>query len=447
MKKIVKNKGFTMAEMLIVVAIVMTLSGVAFVAVQRHQRSLDQLEKNTIAKEIFIAAQNHLAMAELQGYLGVKNFGNQEAANSEKFNYLVVTGNTGNTFSSDESSLLDYMLPFGSIDETIRGGCYLLRYNRNPGTVLEVYYWSNNSNDRYAYKGETTATALKSTWESGGNNVVGWYGFTADSEIEGLETADVSFEKPTIEVENAEKLTVIVTDTNASLSSNLKLIVTGKKSGANAAFVLRSSGTTGSLTDEKRVSSSSNKYTIILDDITAADRHFYNLNDNQDADGTSQTSPGYERLGKFEAGEDIIVKAVAYSNSALSNIAYSSEVTVNSLFADVEDSDTALIGNIRHLENLGQEISNVNTNNNEGALKITSAEQIQDLGKTEALKEGEEDLSWTGFRKAITGSATDDFNIYNADSTLSTTNAFYPINTSYALDYNGKNHSICCGQG
>ena len=59
-----------MAELLIVVAILVALFGVAFVAVQNHQRSMTQLEYDTIAKEIFIAAQNHLTTAESQGYLG-----------------------------------------------------------------------------------------------------------------------------------------------------------------------------------------------------------------------------------------------------------------------------------------------------------------------------------------------------------------------------------------
>ena len=68
MRKTRNSRGFTMAEMLIVVAIILILAGVAFIAVQNHQRSMAQLERNTIAKELFIAAQNHLTMAESEGY-------------------------------------------------------------------------------------------------------------------------------------------------------------------------------------------------------------------------------------------------------------------------------------------------------------------------------------------------------------------------------------------
>ena len=68
-----KNSGFTLAEVLIVVAITVILMGVAFVGVQSYQRSSTRLEFDGIAKEIFIAAQNHLTAAESQGYLKIEN--------------------------------------------------------------------------------------------------------------------------------------------------------------------------------------------------------------------------------------------------------------------------------------------------------------------------------------------------------------------------------------
>jgi prepilin-type N-terminal cleavage/methylation domain-containing protein len=72
MKKLKNNIGMTLAEMLIVVAIIGVLGGVAFVAVWNYQRSMGQLERDGIAKEIFVAAQNHLTAAYGEGYLGLK---------------------------------------------------------------------------------------------------------------------------------------------------------------------------------------------------------------------------------------------------------------------------------------------------------------------------------------------------------------------------------------
>jgi len=66
--------GFTMAELLIVIAIIGVLAGVSFVAVQTHQKSMTQLQYDTIAKEIFVAAQNHLTLAKSENYRQASDF-------------------------------------------------------------------------------------------------------------------------------------------------------------------------------------------------------------------------------------------------------------------------------------------------------------------------------------------------------------------------------------
>ena len=127
------NKGFSLAELLVVVAIIVILMGVAFVAVQNHQRSMTRLEFDGIAKEIFIAAQNHLTSAESQGYLQSTEYGNEGKLTGDKKDgvYFILKGD----------SMLDLMLPFASIDETVRaGGTYIIRYQPSSGTVLDVFY-------------------------------------------------------------------------------------------------------------------------------------------------------------------------------------------------------------------------------------------------------------------------------------------------------------------
>jgi len=68
-KKLASNLGMTMAEMMITVAIIVVLMAVAFIGLVAYQRMLAQVERDGIAKEIFIAAQNHLTLAKGQGYL------------------------------------------------------------------------------------------------------------------------------------------------------------------------------------------------------------------------------------------------------------------------------------------------------------------------------------------------------------------------------------------
>ena len=51
--KIKSRKGMTMAEVLVVVAIILILAGVAFIGLLQYQRNMARLERDAIAKEIF----------------------------------------------------------------------------------------------------------------------------------------------------------------------------------------------------------------------------------------------------------------------------------------------------------------------------------------------------------------------------------------------------------
>lgn len=68
-KKRLNRKGFTLAEVLVTVAIILILAGVTFVSVAQYQKNLRLMEMDGTAKEIFIAAQNHLSVAQASGDL------------------------------------------------------------------------------------------------------------------------------------------------------------------------------------------------------------------------------------------------------------------------------------------------------------------------------------------------------------------------------------------
>ena len=130
MRKHFNRKGFTLAEVLVVVAILVVLASVGVIALFSHMRNMQKLEMDGQAKEIFVAAQNHLSLAENQGYLGVaefndsgltENFGKiEDPADTEKRIYYIIV-NEADTFSSGAGSeVLNQMLPFASIDESAR---------------------------------------------------------------------------------------------------------------------------------------------------------------------------------------------------------------------------------------------------------------------------------------------------------------------------------------
>ena len=429
MRKTRKDRGFSLAEMLIVVAIIAVLMGVSFVAVQNHQRSMTRLEFDTIAKEIFVAAQNHLTAAESQGYLKETiNYGYEGTRLADDdptadVYYIVSGGGDG---------IRELMLPDYALDPTVLSGSFLIRYQPSSATVLDVFY-SKKTNGTFltvsgVALGQGDYAALMGTdpnYRQGGEKnrenykggVIGWYG--------GAKALPMGqrLQAPTFEVINKEKLLVKVSIPAATPVDGycVKLIVTGKTSKAEAYFSLIQDKATGSgprlSTDEEN--------TIILDSITESGMQFAEIVPNKGAD--------------FLPGEDLSIKAVAYSTKVLANVAMSAEKTTNSLFADpypytawkeVLGSDVengvAWIANIRHLENLDPMISEFDSSK---------------LKKDGASNQGIQlrDLSWTEFKTNTHG---EDTKIYDKLDAATNSACYYPVSPGYALDYDGNNHKI-----
>ncbi len=441
-----KNSGFTLAEMLIVVAITIILMGVAFIAVQNHQRSMTRLEFDSIAKEIFVAAQNHLTAAQSQRYLqadeaklGIDH--THTADGSDVDEYLIYKDPDG--FSE---TILEQLLPFGSLDETVRaGGSYVIRYQPSSGRVLEVFYSLQGKSSLLTISGKTLTAAeddydgklkpcagddaqAKRRRENYSGGVIGWYGGE-----EGLERGK-ELKAPEIKVFNEETLRVEVTD-NAGTGS-LKLIITGAVSGAQKAFDLS--------TVDSDVRIEAGKVTgtvnVTLDDITRSGFHFAELS--------------AENGKNFIPGENVIIEAVAFDNSKLTNIAYSGKKTTNSLFADISKQSvteggtpitnyTAVIENFRHFENLDKTVSKFEHDkcyeDKDGKIKtINKAEQVKDL-----LWKGEDAEGAKSFLGVFDGSAQ----IYAAGEASESTaitkeNCLCPVDLDYKLTYDGKSHKV-----
>lgn len=404
-----QNKGVTMAEVLIVVGIVLVLAAIVFIAVFNYQRSMAQLERDGIAKEIFIAAQNHLTAAQGQGYLG-KNakkdtlLGNYGDDADKGIYYIVVTNGV---VSDDGEEAFELLLPFASIDETVRlGGSYIIRYQPDAGIVLDVFYCSVGSSrfdcsletgDYATVMGLTGADkkSARRTFSAKNNSVLGWYG---GAEAESLPT--INLLAPSIIVTNDDTLSVKVTDPNTD-THTLKLIITGVLSNAKKSYVL--------LKDSEAIQTT--EYTEILDDITVKDMQFFGI--------SSDTAD------QFIPGENIKIQAVAYSTTSLSNIAYSAERMTNSLFADGSTETEAKISSFRHLENLDKAVSTLDENDTYNKLNIEKATQTKNL-------------DWENWNSK---------DIYGADGTgsskLTTAEGnYYPVNTDYKLEYDGGGYSI-----
>lgn len=437
LSKVADSRGMTMGELLVVVAIIIILAGVAFINVIGHQRNLALVERDNTAKEIYMAAQNHLTAVEKEGYPGLAslkdyNSGTHDVSQSDilgqsgfweeatndgssgiideadtpgedawkQQNYCIIV-NKGVVLDGKGAAMLALMLPANSIDETVRsGGNYIISYNRTKGRVLDVFYCSasgtkfdyhpftesdyntaldHKEDKTFRKTGKTSSSAVN--WKNGA--VLGWYGGD-----EALSTSNV-FEKPTIKINNAERLTVDV-KANAGNDVTTTLQVTGVSSGAKKTFTLKGTNPSVNVISKSNALDLEREYTVILDDVTAEDnsstingRHFAQLFDPADS-------------GMFIPGEDLKIQAIDRKGKM---VQYSAEKITNSLFWDVADSgtgttsglqngtnpqtnntstiDTAYINNMRHLENLDSDVSGLNKA--AGEVNINKAVQIDDL--------------------------------------------------------------------
>ncbi len=389
-----RKRGFTLAETLIVVAIVVILAALAFAFL--NPRSMTIKQYDDYSKEIFIAAQNHLALAESLNYLGRSVYGTGEtaaggeggAAADSGVYYFAVNATDSLT---NQASVLNLMLPNGSIDETLRGGGqYIVRYQPASGLVLDVFYWEtegryphkNYSAGDYAdFMGKRNNKAALRNLESD-HSVIGYYGGVTPDPGKAVELV-----RPQLWVENGDTLTVHITDTN-TVAHKLKLIVMGAHGGGPKEFTFDTTH------DEY-------EYEQVLDDITDTQLKF------------SFLVPG------VTPGDDLSLRAVVIDNNAASNVVASDEVTCNSLFADSSDysGKRADIANIRHLENLSPDIS--------GVSGYTSASQLVNL-------------DWDDF---IGSDLIKSANIFYGNLS-EPTGHFHPVTTGGALAYDGGSHMI-----
>lgn len=408
------KKGFTLMELLMVIAISGILAALAVVGVFHFNQTLKIMELNNTAEEIFIAAQNHLTA--LQANSSAATLFDQEKGDKSQWGTPVsaenapkdikdAQGDTKGIYAFDNSgkgnnngaALREMILPYGAIDSTVAdGGSWIIEYYPETYTVCCVFYTDGKSTVLGSKSTRTISTADTvelnklangeetkiSKFPENGDGTTVAVGYYSGLNGEKLSQTDISGDI-SLELHNEEILygtlkfnDVQVTRSkesgNSDASTNapdLRLVISveGRTSGKKAAF----SGTISSTGKVSLKGSSENDIVLktgnfsysggkaageinfVLDDITASGYHFAEL------------FPG------FIPGEKISVSASLSAatdakTATLSDLLESNTEDVNSIFGSLSahskdgvKTETASIENFRHLENLSPEVSHV----------------------------------------------------------------------------------------
>ena len=189
------TEGFTVAELLTVVAILAILAAIVGVSVANYLRNLTLTEYDNAAKSIYIAAQNNLADLQASGewdankngvYTGKAEVAGEKAAeptaqrtddNNETqddgLHYFYVTAE----FARESG-----MLPQGTVDADVWNQDFIIEYCYETATVYGVFYTEESPtslNGFYEKGKQDIDIRSKEERKKSGSVLVGYYGGAA----------------------------------------------------------------------------------------------------------------------------------------------------------------------------------------------------------------------------------------------------------------------------
>lgn len=375
-----RTAGFTMTEILLVVAILAVLFGVTAVGLVQMQKELRQKELDSKAETIYMVAQNRLTELAASGRsdlydpakrndilsLGITPI-DSESDRKDAPLYYVSAAQLGT-----EKSAAQALMPTSRIDKALRDADWVIEFDPASGSVYAVFYSENSMN----YQPEDFNSLRIKQMRLKAGATVGYYGGDA------VVTLDTSTLQPQLRVLNEERLHAILS-CYAPDGKDL-----------NLTFRIKISDTFGnSVIQTVKPQQIANKrwaYDLMLDKLTAGKRF-------------------HEAYPELVPGSDLTIRFRAISANDMIDEG-STEAVTNSLFASVQ-SGTAEITYGRHLQNLDQ-ASGINANKEK--LEITKAVQRSHLHFED---DADNDEDW--------------YSLYGA-------HAYQPINNPSLMHYTGS---------
>lgn len=367
--------GFTMSELLIVVAIVIVLFAVAVLSLVTIQKNLRQKELDSKAEILYVAVQNRMSELRAGGYESLYQYDENKDNGVAKVGLIPLDAPEEDAEDAITKDTLCYVvsanrvevgkaaasvLPESSVDAELWNNHWVIEYDPESGSVYGAFY-----SEEEITSGDASTTLptylnrmrVRQTRLRNGAKI-GYYG--GARVISG--TTDTL--KPDISIDNREKLTATFYCNNPyadELTFNIKV-----SDGQNEYVkVVKYS-------ELRQLNSKTWYYTWVMDSLESEKTRFYNQTDH-----------------KLECGTDITVTlSVESKNANVDGKSYTRKT--NSLFryAEGTPAGTALIAYGRHLQNL-DEASHVSDT-------ITRAVQVSDLSFADDTADNEDWYSFYG---------------------------------------------------
>lgn len=377
-RKSLKNRrkgkaGFTMSELLIVVAIVIVLFAVAVLSLVTIQKNLRQKELDSKAEILYVAVQNRMSELRAGGYESLYQYDENKDNGVAKVGLIPLDAPEEDAEDAITKDTLCYVvsenrvevgkaaasvLPESSVDAELWNNHWVIEYDPESGSVYGAFY-----SEEEITSGDVSTTLptylnrmrVRQTRLHNGAKI-GYYG--GARVISG--TTDTL--KPDISIDNREKLTATFYCNNPyadELTFNIKV-----SDGRNEYVkVVKYS-------ELRQLNSKTWYYTWVMDSLESEKTRFYNQTDHKLACGTDIT----------------VTLSVESQNANVDGKSYTRKT--NSLFryAEGTPAGTALIAYGRHLQNL-DEASHVSDT-------ITGAVQVSDLSFADDTADNED---WYSF--------------------------------------------------
>jgi prepilin-type N-terminal cleavage/methylation domain-containing protein len=356
-----KKKGYTLAEVLATVAILLILMAIAVPAIFSIRKNLRQKALDNKAELIYTAVQNNLVKLQSNGnsslYDGEKTakaMGRtpSDATKEQKLYYAL------STEKADTTRAASVLVTTDTVDGELYNNYWVVEYNPESASVYAVFYsesdsikpYDPNVYDRFRYKDNRLSDGAR----------IGYYGGDA---LDGSNTAVLA---PKITVTNEEKLVATITcmrpgqddkklgfDVVLSDDQGNKLNLSYKAVGdklvhtADDLYLADQSPADQEKADSNEESSIVGRsYTlkITLDDLKNEASRFVSIY------GEKNQQLANRKITPLNAGTNLHIKVTVRSdNYKIDGLA--TECTTNSLFADQSTSNQVVYYG-RHLQNL-----------------------------------------------------------------------------------------------